>query len=121
MVQEVAHLQGALVLWDEVGQGARQPVAAGQLQPLIHMGLQDGGAGEGVVKAVVGVGALALVLDKPLGAVQLAHVVIQRPGAHQIDVGLDGPRPLLRQARDHQGVLEGAGCFHREPPQQGPL
>ena len=95
MVQEVAHLQGALVLWDEVGQGARQPVAAGQLQPLIHMGLQDGGAGEGVVKAVVGVGALALVLDKPLGAVQLAHVVIQRPGAHQVDVGLDGPRPLL--------------------------
>ena len=100
------------MLGDEVGQGPGQPIAAGQLQPLIHMGLEDQGAGGGVIEGVVGVAAFPLVFDEPLGAMQLAHVVVEGPGAHQVDVGLDCPGPLLSQAGDHQGVLEGAGRFH---------
>ena len=121
LVEEVAHLEGALVLRDEVGQGARQAVAAGEFEALIHVGLEDGGAGEGVVEFIVGIGAVLLVLDEPLGAMELAHVVIERAGAHQIHIGTDRPRPLFRQARDHQGVLEGARRLARQAPQQGPF
>ena len=120
-MQEIAHLQGALVFWDEVGQGAGQAVAAGQPQALIHMGLQDRGAGLGIIELVVGIGAIALVLDEPLGPVQLADIVIQGSRADQVHIRLDRPGPLLGQAADHQGVLKGAGSFTGEATEQGPL
>ena len=80
LVQEVAHLQGALVLRDEIGDGPGQAVAPRQLQALIHMGLKHRRTRLGVIQRVVGIGAVLLVLNEPVRCMQLAHVVVQRAG-----------------------------------------
>ena len=85
------------------------------------MGLQDRGARLGIIELVVGIGAIALVLDEPLGPVQLADIVIQSARADQVHIGMDRPGPFFGQAANHQGVLKGAGGFTGEAPQQGPL
>jgi hypothetical protein len=75
-MEEIAHLQGALVLGDEVSQGPGQAIAAGKLQPLIDMRLKDSRAGLGIVQRVVGIVAPLLVFNEPLRPVQFADVVI---------------------------------------------
>ena len=85
------------------------------------MGLEDGGAAVGIVQLVVGVEALLLVFDEPLGSVKFAHVVIHGPGAHQVEIGANRAGSLLRQASDHQGVLKRARRLTGKAPQQGPF
>ena len=72
------------------------------------MGLQDCGTAEGIIELVVGVAAISLVFDEPLGRMQFADIVIQRTGAHQVHIGADGPGPFLSQPGNHQGVFKGS-------------
>ena len=75
-MQEVAHLEGSLVFGDEIRQGTRQVMAAGEFEAFIHVGLKDRRAGQGIIQLLMGVAAVLLVLDEPGGAMQFADIVI---------------------------------------------
>ena len=120
-MEEIAHLQGALVFGDEVGEGFGEAIAPGQFQALIHMGLQDCRTAEGIIELVVGVAAFPLVFDEPLGRMQFADIVIQRAGAHQVHIRADGPGPFLSQPGNHQGVLKGSRGLARQTAQERTL
>ena len=116
-MEEIAHLQGALMLRDEIGDRPGKAITTRQLQTFIHVGLEDSCTGEWVVEAIVGVFDLAhLVLDEPLRGVQFADIVLERPCAQEVDVGANGSRALFRQATDHQRVLKRARSFRGEAP-----
>ena len=81
-MEEVAHFQGALMLWDEIGNGAWQAVTTGQFQSFIHMRLQHRCTAKWIIQGVVGVGFVLLILDEPPRGMQFAHVVLKRAGAN---------------------------------------
>ena len=64
---------------------------------------------------------LCLVFDEPVRGMQLADIVIQSAGANEIDIGSDRTGSSLRQAADHQRVLEGAWSLTGKASQQGTL
>ena len=65
MMQEVAHLEGALMFGDEIRQGTWQVMAAGEFEALIHVSLEYRRAGQGIIQLLVGVEAVLLILDEP--------------------------------------------------------
>ena len=80
-MQEVAHLQCALMLRDEVGHRSWQAVTTRQFQALIDVGLKNSGTGKGIIESVVGIFNVSdLVLDEPFRRMQFANIVIERTG-----------------------------------------
>ena len=109
---EILGLPGAMVLGDEILDYGGQFGFVGAAQAVGDMAYDDAGAllgGEGVV----GVDAI-LVFGEEGGIVDLADIVVERSGAHQLHIGADAVGGLGGEVAHCHGVLEGAGTFARE-------
>ncbi len=104
---EVACVGGAVVGADEVDDGAREVVLAGEVDAIGDVLCDDAGAFF-VVELVVRVEVAALVLGEVERGVHLADVVIEGSDACEEWVAADFTDDVFADVGDLHGVLEGA-------------
>ena len=92
LVKEIPHPQCALMFGDEVGNRSWKPMSPCQFQAFVHMCLQHSCTGQGVVQTSVGVFPADLILDEPVGGMELANVMVKRACSDQVNIGADRAR-----------------------------
>lgn len=118
LVVEVLDEAGAVVLFDDINDNARQFVFAGEFDAFLDVGLDNEGT-HGRVLLVVGVEPTPLVFGKVFGFYEFADIVKEATDAAEEGAGTDRGGGVFGEVGNHEAVMVSAGCLDLHAAKEG--